>query len=588
MELTSLVARPNPRRARRALITTGLRTLILALTLSATTSATAFAVNFATNQAPSVELGAPDFVTPTSGPRFDRSFGFSASGVNLDPTGRLLVADTYSGGRVAVFNAPSANGAPIDMVIGNSSVNNYVTGGCDAVSNAVADDVSSTGSRVAVADANVPRVLLYSTFPTANGAAASWVLGQPNMTTCPFSAPNPPTAASLNGPMGVWTDGTKIIVADTNNNRVLLWNSWPTANQAPAAIVLGQPNMTSNTANNGGVSASSLNGPVGVWSDGTKILVADSQNRRVLVWNAWPTANGQAATFVMGQPSFTSTTYGCTATNDGTTFHVTSDGTRIAVDARDQENDIWIWDIAREALTRLTFGPSQEVIPLWTPDSRRIVYSSSATGPFGLFWKQADNTGQAEPLTLSPAQVVPSSFSPDGKQLVFYAIGEYRLKVLNVEGDRKFRTLTGPAQFAERNPDISPDGRWIAYESDESGSAEIYVRPFPAVEQGRWQISADGGTRPRWAPNGRELFYQGRRQFMAVSVPPGTTLQFGKGNPLFDLVNDAQPSPNRHYDVTPDGTRFVVIKDPQTATSLQLVVIEHWLEELNARVPITK
>ena len=267
---------------------------------------------------------------------------------------------------------------------------------------------------------------------------------------------------------------------------------------------------------------------------------------------------------------------------------VSPDGTRIAVDARDLENDIWIWDIAREALTRLTFGPAQEVIPLWTPDSRRIVYSSSATGPFGLFWKRADNTGQVEPLMLSPAQVVPASFSPDGKQLVFYAIGEYRLKVLDVEGDRKFRTLTAPAQFAERNADISPDGRWIAYESDESGSGEIYVRPFPAVEQGRWMISTDGGTRPRWAPNGRELFYQGRRQFMVVSVQPGTTLQFGKGTPLFDLVDEAQPSPNRHYDVAPDGMRFVVIKDPQTATSLQLVVVQNWLDELKARVPAGK
>ena len=267
---------------------------------------------------------------------------------------------------------------------------------------------------------------------------------------------------------------------------------------------------------------------------------------------------------------------------------ISPDGTRIAIDARDQENDIWIWDTARETLTRLTFGPSQEVIPLWTPDSRRIVYSSNATGQSGLFWKPADGTGQAEPLMLSPGQVVPSSFSRDGKLLAFYAVGDSRLMVLGLDGDRKPRPLTAPAPFVERNPDISPDGRWIAYESNESGSYEIYVRPFPAVEQGRWQISTDGGTRPRWAPNGRELFYLERRRLVSVSVQTGATFQFGKASPLFDLVNEAQPSPNRHYDVTPDGTRFVVIKDPQTATSLQLVVVEHWLEELKARVPGAK
>ena len=266
---------------------------------------------------------------------------------------------------------------------------------------------------------------------------------------------------------------------------------------------------------------------------------------------------------------------------------ISPDGTRIAVDARDQDNDIWMWDIVRETLTRLTFGASQEVIPLWTRDGRKIVYSSSQTGPYGLFWKSADGTGQTEPLTLSPGQIVPSSFSPDGKQLVFYNVGESRLMVLGLDGDRRPRPLTAATQFLERNPDISPDGRWIAYESNESGNYEIYVRPFPAVEQGRWQMSTNGGVRPRWAPNGRELFYIEPGRLVAVSVQTGSTFQFGKAVPLFDLVNDAQPSPNRHYDVTADGTRFVVIKQPQTSVS-SLVVVEHWLEELKARVPVTK
>ena len=153
--------------------------------------------------------------------------------------------------------------------------------------------------------------------------------------------------------------------------------------------------------------------------------------------------------------------------------------------------------------------------------------------------------------------------------------------LLGLDGDRKPHPLNGPAQFVERNPDISPDGRWVAYESNESGTFEIYVRPFPAVEQGRWQISIDGGARPRWAPNGHEE----RRRFIAVNVQTDLTFQFGKPLALFEITNDAQPSPNRHYDITPDGTRFVVLKEPQTSASVQLVVVENWLEELKARVP---
>lgn len=134
--------------------------------------------------------------------------------------------------------------------------------------------------------------------------------------------------------------------------------------------------------------------------------------------------------------------------------------------------------------------------------------------------------------------------SGDGAQLALYPITDSRIMMLALDGKGTARALTALAPFMERNPDISEDGRWIACESDESGTFQINVRPFPSVEQRRWQLSIDGGTRPRWAPNGRELYYvSNNRRLMAVSVHAGAALTSGKPEELFDDVG-AQPSPN--------------------------------------------
>jgi serine/threonine-protein kinase len=148
---------------------------------------------------------------------------------------------------------------------------------------------------------------------------------------------------------------------------------------------------------------------------------------------------------------------------------------------------------------------------------------------------------------------------------------------------------------SEINGEISPDGKWLAYESDESKQAEVYVRPFPNIDGGRWQVSTVGGTSPAWARSGRELFYyvglpSGPGRIMAVPFQPGTTLAFGTPH----VVVDGQylgPRPGRAYDVSPDGKRFLLIKDatPTTSSSSpppsQLVVVLNWSEELKQRVP---
>ncbi len=187
---------------------------------------------------------------------------------------------------------------------------------------------------------------------------------------------------------------------------------------------------------------------------------------------------------------------------------ISPDGSRIALALRDQEEDIWIWDLARETLTRLTFAPGRDSYPVWTLDGQRLVFSSDRDGSQNLYWKAADGTGSVERLTKSESDHFAYAFTPAGGQLVFLELGEQGadLGVLTLEGSSEPLLAT---EFDERTAALSPNGRWLAYESNDSSQyeIEIYVRPFPNVDEGHWQITRDGGSRPLWAPDGRELFY---------------------------------------------------------------------------------
>jgi serine/threonine-protein kinase len=196
------------------------------------------------------------------------------------------------------------------------------------------------------------------------------------------------------------------------------------------------------------------------------------------------------------------------------------DGRRVALDIRDQESDIWIWDLDRENLTKLTSNPSVDAVPVWTPDGAHIVFTSSRDGRVpNLYWQRADFTGVAERLTTNENSQNPSSFSSDGKQLVIQVSVPGNLTDLHLmttetllagkpaTGKMETRPLLDSTSF-EAAGEISPDGRWLAYYSNSSRTNEVYVRAFPNVESGgQWTISTSGGTRPAWSPNGRELFY---------------------------------------------------------------------------------
>jgi len=208
---------------------------------------------------------------------------------------------------------------------------------------------------------------------------------------------------------------------------------------------------------------------------------------------------------------------------------ISPDGSRLAITVNASGgSDVWIYDLEREILTRLTFDPAADHYPVWTPDGQRIVFDSGRAGAeagHNLFWKAADGTGQVERLTTSPNNQTANSFSPDGKRLVFIEpVAPNALQVLSMEGERTSQPLF-QSQLSEAQARISPDGHWIAYESSESGRTEIYVRPFPNVEEGKWQISRDGGISPVWAPRGQELFYRNGEAMMVVGInsePPFT------------------------------------------------------------------
>jgi serine/threonine-protein kinase len=265
------------------------------------------------------------------------------------------------------------------------------------------------------------------------------------------------------------------------------------------------------------------------------------------------------------------------------------DGTRIAFRIADQETDIWIWELARQTLRRFTFDPAFDGWPTWTPDSRHIIFSSERGGNRSVFWQAADGTGVAERLTERPNQNV-NAVTPDGSRVVLSDTGTNDLMLLTLGAERKVQPLLR-TPFLERNAEISPDGRWLAYESNDSGRVEVYVRPFADVNSGRWQVSTDGGISPLWARNGQELFYvQPTGALMRVPVDKGTNWVTYSPTTLVEgpYVWQLPAVAGRLYDVSRDGTRFLMLKpaDEPDQTTASIVIVQSWIEDLKRLVPI--
>jgi eukaryotic-like serine/threonine-protein kinase len=266
------------------------------------------------------------------------------------------------------------------------------------------------------------------------------------------------------------------------------------------------------------------------------------------------------------------------------------DGGRVAVAIREQESQIWIYDLVRGTLTRLTFEGSLSLAATWAPDGKRIAIQSNREGPLNIFWEPTDGSGGLERLTTSESLQFPMSWSRDGQLLAFAEIDPnsgYDIWVLRLS-DRKIQPfLRSP--FNESVPQFSPDGHWLAYVSDESGRWEIYVQPYPGPGA-KLQISTDGGMEPVWNPNGRELFYRSGDKMMAVDIATQPSFNAGKPRIIFEGRYERTPATGPNYDVSPDGQRFLMLKpiEQEVAAPTQINVVLNWFEELKHRVPTEK
>ncbi len=255
------------------------------------------------------------------------------------------------------------------------------------------------------------------------------------------------------------------------------------------------------------------------------------------------------------------------------------DGRQASVSIPDEAGrgrNIWLYDVARGLRTRFTFDPADQLTSIWSPDGSRIVLNSGLKGHLDLYQKASSGAGAEEMLLEDSLDKYPTSWSPDGRFILYYTVGATTgtdLFVLPLFGDRRpFPFLQ--TQFNEGFGRFSPDGRWVAYLSNESGRYEIYVAGFPGPG-GKWQISTAGGQRPRWRRDGNEIFYLslGNNLMAAAVNGKGSTFEVGAVKQLFQTR--ATRLGNR-YDVSADGQRVLVITAPEQAGSAPIAVVLNW------------
>ena len=260
------------------------------------------------------------------------------------------------------------------------------------------------------------------------------------------------------------------------------------------------------------------------------------------------------------------------------------DNTKAAISLLDFSRDIWIYDLTRNVASRFTFDPAPDLTHTWSPDGERLAFSSSRGGAFNLYVKPTSGAGEAELLLQTNNTKGPRDWSRDGRLILFVEQSPetgYDLWVLPLEGERKPVPYL-QTEFNEVMGQFSPDGRWVAYASNESGRDEIYVQPYPA-DGGKWMVSTDGGRQPRWRADGKELFYlTADDRVMAAEIEAGETFQPGVPHMLFRApgVNPLLPHNFYHYDVSDDGQRFLIDVAAEESEQSPVTIVLNWQAEL--------
>ncbi len=261
---------------------------------------------------------------------------------------------------------------------------------------------------------------------------------------------------------------------------------------------------------------------------------------------------------------------------------ISPDGRRLAVVVEAETYDVWILDFSRDSLTRLSFG-KDDGDPVWSPDGKRVAFSSSQAGSYNLYVRASDGSGSEERLTTGGDHAsAPSSWSPDGK---FLSLNRTRAGVREVwlysfeKGVAARPFLQGP--FRHEAGAFSPDGRWMAYLSNESGKSEVYVTAFPGPG-GKWQISNEGAIGFVWAPDGRAIFYRKDNKFWRVAITTSPSFSAARPELLFE-------GDYGDWAIAPDGKRFLMIKDEATESAPKhLNLVLNWFEDLRRRAPASQ
>lgn len=262
-------------------------------------------------------------------------------------------------------------------------------------------------------------------------------------------------------------------------------------------------------------------------------------------------------------------------------------GDRLAVDTTtDNNRDIWVIDLARNVPSRITFDPASDWTPSWSPDGSRLAFASvgRSTQPPQIYQKSSSGVGVDELLAMDGGPSIPMQWSPDNKFIVFSRAkgggsGGNDMWLLPLNGDRKPRAFL-ETPFDKVQSRISPDARWIAYTTNESGSFQVVVQSFPDPNLGKWQISADGGVEPNWRHDGKELYYLAPDgKLMSVPIKADRTFEAGRPVPLFQTVltvNRTRPDRDRRYDVTHDGQRFLIVTPGNRSGAVPVTVVVNW------------
>jgi Tol biopolymer transport system component len=268
-------------------------------------------------------------------------------------------------------------------------------------------------------------------------------------------------------------------------------------------------------------------------------------------------------------------------------MQLSPDGNQVLLDRNDPQvetSDIWKFDLRRQIGTRLTSNAGVDIYPIWSPDARHMVFVSNRDGVWGIYQKAVNEGNDKKTLLLKGDQqlLFTSDWSPDGKFIVYRKHGGKTgvdIELLPLAGEPQPRRYLG-TPFVETYGDVSPDGRWLAYQSDNSGRMEINVQSFPVPGQ-RITISHGGGTIPRWRCDGKELYYvSADDRLRAVPVKTGANFTVGTPVALFNLGSFGNIIDRYVYDVSPDGQKFLVLRPLEDASMWPLTIVRNWTELL--------